>query len=191
MKRKPADLAPSQAAPLLPPDYPAFLSDIKARIHRAQMRAALAANHELILLYWDIGCSIAERQKQAGWGAAVIPRLARDIRNELPVVDDRLRHAADNPTIGLILCREKNRLVAEYALKGVQKAIGVSEYQFTRVLPTEFQSSLPTVEQIETELECLVRGNTAAKGAERERKKTGAKRPSRTGGKAKRTRTTK
>ena len=74
------------AAPLLPPDYPAFLRDIKTRIHRAQMRAALAANRELILLYWDIGRAIAERQKQAGWGAAVIPRLARDIRNELPEV---------------------------------------------------------------------------------------------------------
>lgn len=68
------------------------------------------------------------------------------------VVDDRLRHPDDKPTIGLILCQDKNRIVAEYALKGVGKAIGVSEYQLTRALPKELQSSLPTVEQMETEL---------------------------------------
>ncbi len=68
------------------------------------------------------------------------------------VVDDRLRHAADQPTIGLILCQDKNQIIAEYALKGVNKAIGVSEYELTRALPKKFQSSLPTVEQMETEL---------------------------------------
>ncbi len=68
------------------------------------------------------------------------------------VVDDRLRHPADQPTIGLILCQEKNRLVAEYALKGVNKAIGVSEYQLTRALPARFKSSLPSIEEIEAEL---------------------------------------
>jgi predicted nuclease of restriction endonuclease-like (RecB) superfamily len=68
------------------------------------------------------------------------------------VVDDRLRHAEDKPTIGLILCQDKNRIIAEYALKGVKKAIGVSEYQLTRALPKAFRSSLPTVEEMETEL---------------------------------------
>jgi predicted nuclease of restriction endonuclease-like (RecB) superfamily len=68
------------------------------------------------------------------------------------VVDDRLRHADDQPTIGLILCQNKNRLMAEYALQGVKKAIGVSTYELTRVLPKKFRSSLPTVEQMEREL---------------------------------------
>lgn len=68
------------------------------------------------------------------------------------VVDDRLRHSEDKPTIGLILCQDKNRIIAEYALKGVKKAIGVSEYELTRALPKKFQSSLPTVEQMEAEL---------------------------------------
>jgi hypothetical protein len=79
------------------------------------------------------------------------------------VVDDRLRHADDKPTIGLILCQDKNRIVAEYALKGVKKAIGVSEYELTRALPKKFQSSLPTVEQMETELSRLTAPKTAAK----------------------------
>ncbi|OHB67017.1 MAG: hypothetical protein A2Y76_07555 [Planctomycetes bacterium RBG_13_60_9] len=68
------------------------------------------------------------------------------------VVDDRLRHATDQPTIGLILCQDKNRLVAEYALKGVNKAIGVSEYRLTRALPAKLKSSLPSIEEIEAEL---------------------------------------
>ena len=68
------------------------------------------------------------------------------------VVDDRLRHAEDKPTVGLILCQDKNRIIAEYALKGVRKAIGVSEYQLTRALPKAFRSSLPTVEEMELEL---------------------------------------
>lgn len=68
----------------LPADYPALLSDIKRRVQHAQTRAMLAVNAELIRLYWDIGALIHNRQQQQGWGAAVIPRLARDLHNELP-----------------------------------------------------------------------------------------------------------
>ncbi len=68
------------------------------------------------------------------------------------VVDERLKRTGDNPTIGLILCQNKNRFVAEYALKGMDKAIGVSEFQLTRALPRQFQSELPTVREIEDEL---------------------------------------
>lgn len=80
------------------------------------------------------------------------------------VVDDRLRHPDDKPTIGLILCQDKNRIIAEYALKGVQKAIGVSEYKLTRALPKELRSSLPTVEQMESELARLTAPKPSAKG---------------------------
>ncbi|HAB16981.1 MAG TPA: PDDEXK nuclease domain-containing protein [Verrucomicrobiota bacterium] len=79
------------------------------------------------------------------------------------VVDDRLRHAGDQPTIGIILCQDKNRIVAEYALKGVNKSIGISEYRLTRSLPKEFRSSLPTVEQMETELARLFTPNPKSK----------------------------
>lgn len=64
--------------------YPALLADIKQRIGEAQTRAILAVNRELLGLYWDIGRLIDARQKQQGWGAAVIPRLAKDLHNELP-----------------------------------------------------------------------------------------------------------
>lgn len=70
----------------------------------------------------------------------------------LNVVDDRLRHTSDQPSIGLILCQDKNKILAEYALRGMTKAIGVSEYQLTRALPRALKSSLPSVEEIEAEL---------------------------------------
>ncbi len=64
--------------------YRDLLGDIKSRVRQAQHRAALSANAEMILMYWDIGRMIAARQKQEGWGAGVIPRLAVDLKNELP-----------------------------------------------------------------------------------------------------------
>ena len=68
----------------LPADYAVLLADIKQRVRHAQTRAVLAVNAELIRLYWEIGALIDSRQKKEGWGAGVIPRLARDLHNELP-----------------------------------------------------------------------------------------------------------
>jgi len=59
---------------------------------------------------------------------------------------------ADQPTIGILLCKNKDRLVAEYALSDIQKPIGVSEYQLTQPLPENLQSKLPSIEEIENEL---------------------------------------
>ena len=70
--------------PNVPALYATLLADIKQRVQRAQVRAMLAVNAELIRLYWDIGRVIDERQRQEGWGAGVIPRLARDLHNDLP-----------------------------------------------------------------------------------------------------------
>ena len=66
--------------------YADLLDTIKARIRQAQTRASLSANAEMILMYWDIGRMIHERQQKKGWGAGIIPRLAKDIRDELPAV---------------------------------------------------------------------------------------------------------
>lgn len=73
-----------QTVSTLPEDYAALLSEIKQRVRHAQTRAMLAVNAELIRLYWGIGALIHARQQEQGWGAAVIPRLARDLHNELP-----------------------------------------------------------------------------------------------------------
>jgi len=70
----------------------------------------------------------------------------------LSAVDSMLRHETDAPTVGLLLCRKHNQLVAEYALRDMNKPIGVSAYELTRALPEEFKGSLPTIEEIEAEL---------------------------------------
>ncbi len=67
-------------------DYASLLTEVKARIRSGRVRATLSANAEMLAMYWDIGRLIDRRQKSEGWGAAVIPRLSRDIRNELPEV---------------------------------------------------------------------------------------------------------
>ena len=66
--------------------YAPFLGAVKNRIRAAQVKATLAANAELIHLYWDIGRAIIAMQKKEGWGAGVVPRLARDIANDMPEV---------------------------------------------------------------------------------------------------------
>lgn len=65
-------------------DYAAFLGDLKSRIRTAQVRAALAVNQEMVLLYWQIGREIVSRQQQQGWGAKVIEQLAKDLKREFP-----------------------------------------------------------------------------------------------------------
>lgn len=72
----------------------------------------------------------------------------------LSAVDDLLRHPDDQPTIGLLLCRKKNKLVAEYALRGLDQSIAVAAWQtqLTETLPQELKGSLPTIEEIEAEL---------------------------------------
>jgi predicted nuclease of restriction endonuclease-like (RecB) superfamily len=64
--------------------YRALLTDIKARIRVAQIKASLSVNRELIHLYWDIGELIVSRQRSQGWGKSVVERLAADLRKEFP-----------------------------------------------------------------------------------------------------------
>lgn len=335
------------AGEMLPTGYGELLENLKARIRTARVQAALAVNRELVLLYWDIGRSILERQQQEGWGAKVIERLADDLRREFPdmqglsrrnllymrafaeaypdrefvqqvaaqlpwfhnvtiltkikdpaerewylraciehgwsravlthqiesglyhrqgkaltnftrtlpapqsglaqqllkdpynfdflsthdallerdlhrkliehlrnfmlelgvgfafvgsqvhlevggddfyldmlfyhlklrcfvvvelkttefkpeyagklnfylsAADDLLRHPQDNPTVGILLCKEKNRVVVEYALRDVRKPLGIAEYRLAQALPAELQGTLPSVEELEAEL---------------------------------------
>lgn len=82
------------------------------------------------------------------------PGFVGTLNMYLSAVDDLLRHPDDKPSIGLLLCRSKNKLVAEYALRGFKKPIGVAEWETKLVkrLPKELKGSLPTVEEIEAEI---------------------------------------
>lgn len=69
---------------LIGSDYDNFLQDLKERIRTAQVRAFLSVNRELVLLYWQMGREILNRQQQQRWGAKVIEKLAQDLRKEFP-----------------------------------------------------------------------------------------------------------
>ena len=80
------------------------------------------------------------------------PEYSGQVNFYCSAIDAKVAHKGDKPTIGLILCQEKNQIVAEYSLKNMSQPIGISEYELTEVLPKEFESSLPTIEMIENEL---------------------------------------
>jgi predicted nuclease of restriction endonuclease-like (RecB) superfamily len=80
------------------------------------------------------------------------PEYAGKMNFYCNAVDDRIKHESDQQTIGLILCQDNKKVLAEYALRGMDKPIGISEYELTRALPDHLKSSLPTIEQLEKEL---------------------------------------
>jgi hypothetical protein len=80
------------------------------------------------------------------------PEHAGKMNFYLAAVDDLLRHQDDAPSIGLLLCKSKNRVIVEYALRDARKPIGVAEWQLTRALPLELTPDLPAVEALEEEL---------------------------------------
>ena len=81
------------------------------------------------------------------------PEYAGKLNFYLASVDGILKGERDNPSIGLLLCKSKNNVVAEYALKDMSKPIGVSEYKITSMLPKEFENTLPSVEDIQNRIE--------------------------------------
>lgn len=106
---------------------------------------------DLLFYHLTLRCFVVVELK----AVAFEPEFVGQMNVYLSAVDDLLRHPHDKPTIGLLLCRSKDRIVVEYALRDLKKPIGVADWQ-TRIvdtLPAALKGSLPTVEQIEAELE--------------------------------------
>jgi hypothetical protein len=83
------------------------------------------------------------------------PEYSGKMNFYISAVDDMLRHADDRPTIGIILCRGKNKTVAEYALRDINKPKGVSAYHLKDVLPEGLEESLPAIAQLEKVLDTV------------------------------------
>ena len=80
------------------------------------------------------------------------PEFVGKMNFYLAAVDDLLRHPEDKPSIGLIICKTKDQIVAEYALRNTMTPIGISEYKLSEALPADLKGSLPTIEELESEL---------------------------------------
>ena len=157
---------------ILPNDYRETLSLIIQKIHLAQQKAVISANITLLDLYWEIGNVILNKKKQEGWGAKVIENLSRDITSAFPGakgyssrnlkymsqfaktysnyldVKGELSKVSWSHNIVLM-----SKVKAEYALKDINKPIGISEYELIKSIPEDLKSNLPTVEEIENEME--------------------------------------
>jgi len=81
------------------------------------------------------------------------PEFAGKLNFYLNAVDAQMRHPSDNPSIGILLCKTPNKVVVEYSLKDVTAPLGVAEYHLTHAVPEELKGELPTIEEIEEELE--------------------------------------
>lgn len=104
---------------------------------------------DLLFYHLQLHCYVVVELK----GGAFRPEHAGQLNFYLSAVDDLIRDAkVDGPTLGLLLCRSKNRVMAEYALRDIHKPIGVAELELTRILPESLTSRLPTVETLEAEL---------------------------------------
>jgi len=106
---------------------------------------------DLLFYHLKLRCYIVVELK----AVAFKPEYAGKLNFYLSAVDATLKHESDNPSIGLILCKDKNRLVAEYALKDIAKPVGISEYRLIESIPEDLQGNLPSIEQIEAELSSI------------------------------------
>jgi len=103
---------------------------------------------DVLFYHLKLRCYVVVELKAKKFKAADLGQLSF----YLTAVDEQLRHPQDNPSIGILLCESRSKIVAEYALRRISAPIGISEYSLSKALPKELKSSLPTIEQIEAGL---------------------------------------
>lgn len=103
---------------------------------------------DLLFYHTKLKCYVVIELKNTKF----IPEYAGKLNFYLSAVDSMVKQEDDKPTIGILLCRDKNNIETEFALRDVNKPMGVSEFQLTEILPDNLKSSLPSIEEIENEL---------------------------------------
>lgn len=103
---------------------------------------------DLLFYHLELRCYVVVELKAVDFK----PEFAGKLNFYVNAVDGEMRREGDNPTIGILLCKNKDKLMAEYALKNIHSPIGLAEYSITEVLPDEYVDKLPSVEDIEARL---------------------------------------
>jgi predicted nuclease of restriction endonuclease-like (RecB) superfamily len=106
---------------------------------------------DLLFYHLALSCFVAIELKTTDFK----PEYSGQINFYVNVIDSKLRRPTDNPTIGIILCRSKKKAVVEYALRGMSQPISVSTYRTTAALPEEFKMKLPSIEDLQHEIEAI------------------------------------
>lgn len=103
---------------------------------------------DLLFYHLQLRCYVVVELKSGKFK----PEYAGKLNFYLSAIDSQLKHEQDHSSIGLILCKHKDKIDAEYSLRDIHKPIGISEYKLTQALPKKFKSQLPTVKQLENQL---------------------------------------
>lgn len=103
---------------------------------------------DLLFYHIELKCYVVIELKNKKF----IPEYAGKLNFYISAVDSLLKKEDDNPTIGILLCRDKNNIEVEFSLRDINKPMGVSEFELTEILPEKFKSSLPSIEDFEAEL---------------------------------------
>jgi hypothetical protein len=117
---------------------------------KASTRSKSAARNfkiDLLFYHLKLRCFVVIDLKMGSFK----PEYAGKMNFYLSAVDDLLRHPTDERSIGLILCKTKNRVIAEYALRDTAKPMGIAEFRHLEVLPEGLKGSLPTIQELESE----------------------------------------
>ena len=104
---------------------------------------------DLLFYHLKLRCYVVIELKNTDF----MPEYAGKLNFYLSAVDDILKTDDDNPSIGILLCKGKDKISAEYALKDISKPIGISEYKLIESIPEDLKSNLPTIEEIEKDIE--------------------------------------
>lgn len=103
---------------------------------------------DLLFYHLELRCFVVVELKTGKFK----PEHAGKLNFYLSAVDSQLKNETDNPSIGILLCKKKDKIEAEYALRDINKPLGISEYKLTEAIPENLKTKLPTVEEIEREL---------------------------------------
>lgn len=104
---------------------------------------------DMLFYHVDLRCYVVIELKSGKFK----PEFAGKLNFYLSAVDSQIRKPDDNPTIGILLCKNKDKVEVEYALRDIQKPMGISEFRLTDAIPENFRSKLPTIEELESQLE--------------------------------------
>lgn len=104
---------------------------------------------DLLFYHVELRCYVVVELKSGKFK----PEYTGKLNFYLSAVDTQLKHSNDNPTIGILLCKKKDKIEAEYALRDMNKPMGISEYRLTEMIPEKIKSQLPSIEELENKLE--------------------------------------
>lgn len=103
---------------------------------------------DLLFYHTKLKCYVVIELKNTRF----VPEFAGKLNFYLSAVDSLIKDTSDSPTIGILLCKDKNNIEAEFALRDMNKPMGISEIKLVKSLPDDLKASLPTVEELEAEL---------------------------------------